>query len=80
MVFEHVDLRVAQLAAAQPFYDAFLKAFGFRGRRQNNGDMLSSIALDAGARSFEAPTDARKSPTDTMPRSSTIHRLEIVSR
>ena len=96
MVFDHIDLRVAQVAAAQPFYDAFLKAFGFRGRKQSNGDIIyyrladrrvqeavalieavghiandvrlafhavspqdvdriSSIARDAGARSFEAP-------------------------
>jgi hypothetical protein len=32
MVFDHIDLRVADVAAARPFYDVFLKAFGFRGQ------------------------------------------------
>jgi catechol 2,3-dioxygenase-like lactoylglutathione lyase family enzyme len=40
MVFDHVDLRVANLADARPFYDAFLKAFGFRSQRQTNGDIV----------------------------------------
>jgi predicted lactoylglutathione lyase len=96
MVFDHIDLRVADVAAARSFYDPFLKAFGFRGRRQANGDIVyyrfsdrrvqeavaliqagdhianavrlafhatdpedvdrvAAIALEAGARSFEAP-------------------------
>jgi catechol 2,3-dioxygenase-like lactoylglutathione lyase family enzyme len=97
MVFDHIDLRVADVAAARPFYDVFLKAFGFRGQRQSNGDIvyyrfaerrvqeavalieaaghvandvrlafhagspedvdrIATVARDAGARSFEAPT------------------------
>lgn len=40
MVFDHIDLRVAEVAAARPFYDAFLKAFGFRSQRQANGDVV----------------------------------------
>jgi catechol 2,3-dioxygenase-like lactoylglutathione lyase family enzyme len=40
MVFDHIDLRVADVAAARPFYDSFLKAFGFRSQRQTNGDMV----------------------------------------
>jgi catechol 2,3-dioxygenase-like lactoylglutathione lyase family enzyme len=96
MVIDHIDLRVADVAAARPFYDAFLKAFGFRGQRQTNGDIIyyrfaerrvqeavalieatghvanevrlafhasnpddvdriSAIAVNAGARAFEAP-------------------------
>src|ERR1035438_1624194 len=96
MVIDHVDLRVADLVAARPFYDKFLKAFGFRGQQQKNGDVvyyrvaerriqeaialiqaaghvanevrlafhaasredvdrIGRIALEAGARAFEAP-------------------------
>ena len=40
MVLDHIDLRVAEVAAARPFYDAFLKAFGFRSQRQSNGDVV----------------------------------------
>jgi len=40
MVFDHVDLRVADVASARPFYDVFLKAFGFRSRGQANGDIV----------------------------------------
>jgi catechol 2,3-dioxygenase-like lactoylglutathione lyase family enzyme len=40
MVIDHIDLRVADVAAARPFYDAFLKVFGFRSRRQSNGDIV----------------------------------------
>ena len=96
MVFDHIDLRVADVAAARPFYDAFLKTFGFRGQKQTSGDVvyyrvaerrvqeavalieapghvanevrlafhagsqedvdrIGRIALEAGARAFEAP-------------------------
>jgi hypothetical protein len=40
MVFDHIDLRVADVTVVRPFYDAFLKAFGFRGQRQANGDVV----------------------------------------
>ena len=40
MVFDHIDLRVADVTTVRPFYDSFLKAFGFRGRRQANGDVV----------------------------------------
>jgi len=40
MIFDHVDLRVSNVTAVRPFYDAFLKAFGFRGQRQANGDIV----------------------------------------
>jgi hypothetical protein len=40
MVFDHVDVRVVEVAAARPFYDAFLKAFGFRSQRQASGDVV----------------------------------------
>jgi catechol 2,3-dioxygenase-like lactoylglutathione lyase family enzyme len=40
MVIDHIDLRVHNVAATRPFYDAFLKAFGFRGQRQSNGDVV----------------------------------------
>ncbi len=40
MVIDHIDLRVADVAAARPFYDPFLKAFGFRGQWQANGDII----------------------------------------
>ncbi len=32
-LFDHVDLRVHDLAAARAFYDPLLRAFGLRGRR-----------------------------------------------
>ena len=37
MVIDHIDLRVHDIAATRPFYEAFLKAFGFRARQQPNG-------------------------------------------
>jgi catechol 2,3-dioxygenase-like lactoylglutathione lyase family enzyme len=40
MIIDHIDLRVRDVAATRPFYDAFLKAFGFRGQRQSNGDIV----------------------------------------
>jgi len=40
MVFDHIDLRVADVTAVRAFYDKFLKAFGFRGQRQANGDVV----------------------------------------
>ena len=40
VLIDHIDLRVADVAAARPFYDAFLKAFGFRAQRQANGDIV----------------------------------------
>jgi predicted lactoylglutathione lyase len=96
MIFDHIDLRVRDVTAARPFYDAFLKAFGFRCKPQPNGDVvyyrvadrqvreavvlieasdhmanevrlafhgnapqevdrIAAVALEAGARAFEAP-------------------------
>jgi predicted lactoylglutathione lyase len=40
MVIDHIDLRVADVAAARLFYDKFLKAFGFRAQRQTSGDVI----------------------------------------
>jgi catechol 2,3-dioxygenase-like lactoylglutathione lyase family enzyme len=40
MVFDHVDLRVADVERCRPFYDAFLRAFGFRGKAQPDGARL----------------------------------------
>jgi catechol 2,3-dioxygenase-like lactoylglutathione lyase family enzyme len=40
MVFDHVDLRVADVPRCRPFYDAFLRAFGFRGQAQPDGSRL----------------------------------------
>lgn len=40
MIFDHIDLRVVDVPAVRAFYDAFLKAFGFRGKLQNNGDVV----------------------------------------
>jgi len=40
MIFDHIDLRVIDVTAVRPFYDIFLKAFGFRGQRQANGDVV----------------------------------------
>lgn len=31
---------MADVTAVRPFYDTFLKAFGFRGQRQGNGDVV----------------------------------------
>jgi catechol 2,3-dioxygenase-like lactoylglutathione lyase family enzyme len=40
MVFDHIDLRVADVARCRPFYDAFLRAYGFRGKTQPDGAQL----------------------------------------
>ena len=40
MVFDHVDLRVGDVARCRPFYDAFLREFGFRGKSQPEGIYL----------------------------------------
>jgi catechol-2,3-dioxygenase len=40
VVIDHIDLRVADVAAARSFYDPFLKEFGFRSQRQSNGDIV----------------------------------------
>jgi catechol 2,3-dioxygenase-like lactoylglutathione lyase family enzyme len=39
-VIDHVDLRVADVARCKPFYDAFLKEYGFRGKAQPDGSQL----------------------------------------
>jgi predicted lactoylglutathione lyase len=39
-VFDHVDLRVADVERCRPFYDAFLREFGFRGKAQPDGAQL----------------------------------------
>ncbi len=39
-VFDHLDLRVRDVAAAKPLYDALLRAFGMRGRPLEDGTML----------------------------------------
>jgi catechol 2,3-dioxygenase-like lactoylglutathione lyase family enzyme len=67
MVIDHVDLRVTSVADARPFYDVFLKHFGFRGRPQPNGDVVyyrfaerrvqEAIALIEAAR--HVPNEAR---------------------
>ena len=40
MVFDHVDLRVSDVERCRGFYDAFLRAFGFRGQAQPDGVRL----------------------------------------
>jgi predicted lactoylglutathione lyase len=40
MVFDHVDLRVADVARCRPFYDALLREYGFRGKAQPDGAQL----------------------------------------
>jgi catechol 2,3-dioxygenase-like lactoylglutathione lyase family enzyme len=40
MVFDHVDLRVGDVARCKSFYDAFLKEYGFRGKAQPDGSQL----------------------------------------
>ncbi len=40
MVFDHVDLRVSDVERCRPFYDTFLRAFGFRGRALDDGAHL----------------------------------------
>ncbi|MEA2718745.1 MAG: hypothetical protein QOJ39_609 [Candidatus Eremiobacteraeota bacterium] len=40
MVFDHVDVRVADVTRCRPFYDAFLRAYGFRGKTQPDGAQL----------------------------------------
>jgi hypothetical protein len=39
-VIDHVDLRVGDVARCKPFYDAFLKEYGFRGKAQPDGSQL----------------------------------------
>ena len=40
MIFDHIDLRVTDVARVRLFYDAFLRGFGFRGRPQEDGTLL----------------------------------------
>ena len=40
MVFDHVDLRVVDVERCRPFYDAFLREYGFRGKTQPDGAQL----------------------------------------
>ena len=40
MVFDHVDLRVADVQRCRPFYDALLREYGFRGKTQPDGAQL----------------------------------------
>lgn len=40
MVFDHIDLRVADVARSKPFYDALLRPYGFRGKAQPDGTQL----------------------------------------
>lgn len=40
MIFDHVDLRVRDVARARPLYDALLRGLGFRARPQDDGTML----------------------------------------
>ena len=40
MVFDHIDLRVVDVARCRPFYDALLKEYGFRGKAQPDGSQL----------------------------------------
>jgi predicted lactoylglutathione lyase len=40
VIFDHVDLRVNDVGHVRPFYDAFLRGLGFRGRPQDDGTML----------------------------------------
>ena len=40
MVFDHIDLRVVDVARCRPFYDAFLKEYGFRGKPLPDGLQL----------------------------------------
>jgi predicted lactoylglutathione lyase len=39
-VFDHLDLRVNDVARCRPFYDAFLREYGFRGKPQADGSLL----------------------------------------
>ncbi|HEY0614470.1 MAG TPA: VOC family protein [Candidatus Elarobacter sp.] len=39
-VFDHVDLRVADVERCRQFYDAFLREYGFRGKTQPDGAQL----------------------------------------
>ncbi|MBV8152555.1 MAG: VOC family protein [Candidatus Eremiobacteraeota bacterium] len=40
MIFDHVDVRVRQIGAVRAFYDRFLRAFGFRGKPQPDGNVV----------------------------------------
>ncbi len=50
MVFDHVDLRVADVARCRPFYDALLRAYGFRGKPQPDGSHLYYRVADRAVR------------------------------
>ncbi len=39
-VFDHIDLRVRDVERCRPFYDAFLREYGFRGKTQPDGARL----------------------------------------
>lgn len=43
MTFDHVDLRVSDVERCRGIYDAFLRAFGFRGHAQPDGVRLYSV-------------------------------------
>ena len=60
MIFDHIDLRVNDVAAARPFYDAFLKQFGFRGARQPNGDVVYYRFVERSVREAVALIESRE--------------------
>jgi len=39
-VFDHLDFRVRDVAAAKPFYDGMLRLFGMRGKTQDDGTIV----------------------------------------
>ena len=39
-VFDHLDFRVRDVAAAKPFYDGMLRLFGMRGKAQADGSVV----------------------------------------
>jgi len=39
-IFDHLDFRVRDVAAAKPFYDGMLRLFGMRGKTQEDGTVV----------------------------------------
>jgi catechol 2,3-dioxygenase-like lactoylglutathione lyase family enzyme len=39
-IFDHLDFRVRDVAAAKPFYDGLLRLFGMRGKAQEDGSVV----------------------------------------
>lgn len=65
-VFDHLDFRVRDVAAAKPFYDGLLRLFGMRGKAQDDGTVVY-LRIKGGAieEAFALLEDPAHSPNGT---------------